>query len=62
MTLDEVVGTPPTPLIPVFVTGTRPTRVCAAKRVPSVQDFGWLDSCDKHGNEEKAVRAASQSL
>ncbi|QSZ58312.1 integrase [Rhizobium sp. ZX09] len=55
-------GAPPTPLIPVFATGARPTRVCAGKRVPSVQDFGWLDSCDKHGNEEKAVRAASQSL
>jgi hypothetical protein len=40
MTLDEVVGTPPTPLIPVFVTGTRPTRVCAVQTVPSAQGLG----------------------
>ena len=51
MTLDEVVGTPPTPLIPVFVTGTRPTRVCAAKDSFQPKDLGWLDPCDKHRDE-----------
>ncbi|MQB24037.1 hypothetical protein DXT95_03045 [Agrobacterium tumefaciens] len=40
------------------------SRRAFARRNDSFQpkDLGWLDSCDKHRNEESAVRAASQSL
>ncbi len=41
----------PTSLIPVLVTGIQPTRVCVAKGSLQPKDLGWLDSCDKHGNE-----------
>ena len=44
-------ATPTTSLIPVLVTGIRPTRVCAARQPFQPKDLGWLGSCDKHRNE-----------
>ncbi|SFB18649.1 hypothetical protein SAMN03159496_02229 [Rhizobium sp. NFR07] len=44
-------------LIPVLVTGIQPTRVCAAKELFQPKDLGWLDSCDKHRNEEVEAMA-----
>ncbi|ODR92420.1 hypothetical protein A8M32_05130 [Sinorhizobium alkalisoli] len=39
-------------LTPVLVTGVEQRRVCGAEASFQPKDLGWLDSCDKHGNED----------
>ncbi|QAA98776.1 integrase [Agrobacterium tumefaciens] len=36
----------------MLVTGIQPTRVCATEEFFQPKDLGWLDSCDKHRNED----------
>ncbi|KAA9389020.1 integrase [Neorhizobium galegae] len=42
----------PAILIPVLVTGIQQRRVCGAIDSFQPKDLGWLDSCDKHRNED----------
>ncbi|MQB26255.1 integrase [Agrobacterium tumefaciens] len=39
--------------MPVLVTGIQSTRVYAARGLFSAQDFGGLDPCDNHRDEEE---------
>jgi len=45
-----------TSVIPVLVTGIQQRRVCGAKESLHAKDFAWLDSCDKHRNDDGEVR------
>ncbi|ARS72967.1 hypothetical protein CN102_14065 [Sinorhizobium meliloti] len=52
---------PTSTLIPVPVTGIQQRRVCGAGRVFQPKDLVWLDSCDKHRNEEGSVAISSRT-
>ncbi len=46
-----MIGTNPTSLIPVLVTGIQCDQVLGRERTLHSADAPWLDSCDKHRNE-----------
>jgi hypothetical protein len=47
----------------VLVTGIQQRRVCGAEEPFQPKDLVWLDSCDKHRNEEiKQAAAGGQNL
>ncbi|HCD84006.1 MAG TPA: integrase [Agrobacterium sp.] len=47
--------------MPVPVTGIQLTRVRAERESFQPKDLGWLDSCDKHRNEESEDTFAAAS-